>query len=537
MKRLICTLIILFSAFLTFSQTTIHIPGDYLTIQEGINAANNGDLVLVDEDTYYENIDFIGKAITVASHFYLDGDTSHISNTFIDGSQPANPNVGSTVLFFRGEDTSSVLCGFTITGGTGVAWGSYKNVGGGVYIYNSSPIIRNNIIENIHINSDGHVGGSAIFFDPSSNSAGKIENNTIRNNTMQSTMIDSWINGTILISAVTSGSLTIRNNIISDNALLPDQTNLYCNGGAISAFGYDNPTFTLIIENNIISNNLVRDEGANPIGGGMHLNAIDAVVRNNIIAFNSAKRYGGIHYANTYGNNVSPVVVNNTIVGNTATSTCGGISTHYPYWIQNCIIWGNSSPQYYGSSATIDYSNLEESYSNGSNNISFQPEFLDSTTFFLCDTSHCIDKGNPASLYKDIEDPGNPGFALYPAMGTLTNDIGHCGGPYSNWWKMAAPVEIDETETGIPTEFILSQNYPNPFNPSTTIKYAINKRSFVELKVYDILGNEIETLVNDEQDIGFYKIEINAYKLSSGVYFCQLKAGDYVTTKKMILLK
>ena len=414
-----------------YSQNTINIPADYPTIQEGINAAVDGDIVLVAEGTYLENINFNGKGITVASQFLIDGDTSHISSTVIDGSQPSNPNLASVVSIWSGEDSTTILCGFTITGGTGAGWASYERTGGGIYIYNSSPIIRNNIIEYNHIIATGNVGGSAILVEPHFNSTTIIENNIIRNNIAQSTGSNTWINGTILVSA-TNSNLIIRNNIISDNTLLPEPDNLYCNGGAISAYGYDNPSFLCIIENNIIARNEVMAQGQNPIGGGMLLSSINAIVRNNIIAYNSASRYGGVYYANAFANVVHPVLENNTIFGNTAT-VGGGLSTHHFYEINNCIIWGNSSPQYYGGLATIDYSNLEESYSNGSHNISLNPEFLDTTYFLLSDTSPCIDMGNPDPMFDDVEDPHNPGFALYPAQGTVINDIGHFGGPNSNW--------------------------------------------------------------------------------------------------------
>jgi hypothetical protein len=88
-----------------------------------------------------------------------------------------------------------------------------------------------------------------------------------------------------------------------------------------------------------------------------------------------------------------------------------------------------------------------------------------------------------------------------------------------------------------PSEFQLSQNYPNPFNPSTKIKYSIPQSSNVELKIYDLLGNEMETLVNEEKVVGTYEIKWYAQNLPSGVYFYQLKAGQFIETKKMLLLK
>ena len=98
-------------------------------------------------------------------------------------------------------------------------------------------------------------------------------------------------------------------------------------------------------------------------------------------------------------------------------------------------------------------------------------------------------------------------------------------------------VSVDENENIIPDASSLSQNYPNPFNPSTRMRYAIPQLSKVVIKVFDILGNEIETLVNEEKQSGNYEITWYAENLPSGVYFYQLKAGSFVETKKMILLR
>jgi hypothetical protein len=88
-----------------------------------------------------------------------------------------------------------------------------------------------------------------------------------------------------------------------------------------------------------------------------------------------------------------------------------------------------------------------------------------------------------------------------------------------------------------PSVFSLSQNYPNPFNPSTTINYQLPVNSFVTLKVYDVLGNEVAALVNEQKPAGEYEVEFNASELVSGVYFYTLRAGDYVSTKKTVLLR
>lgn len=83
----------------------------------------------------------------------------------------------------------------------------------------------------------------------------------------------------------------------------------------------------------------------------------------------------------------------------------------------------------------------------------------------------------------------------------------------------------------------MSQNYPNPFNPSTNISYDIPKDVFVTIKIYDISGREIKTLVNEYIRAGRYIIGFNASGLSSGIYFCKIIAGNYIETKRMVLIK
>jgi hypothetical protein len=101
---------------------------------------------------------------------------------------------------------------------------------------------------------------------------------------------------------------------------------------------------------------------------------------------------------------------------------------------------------------------------------------------------------------------------------------------------------IIKVEVGIPTEFSLEQNYPNPFNPTTKIKFSIPNvvSSFslrITLVVYDVLGNEIATLINKEKEAGIYEVEFSATRITSGIYFYRLTAGTYTATKKMTILK
>lgn len=93
------------------------------------------------------------------------------------------------------------------------------------------------------------------------------------------------------------------------------------------------------------------------------------------------------------------------------------------------------------------------------------------------------------------------------------------------------------SDKGIPDEFMLFQNFPNPFNPTTTIHFAIPQNCFVELKIYDVLGREVSTLISEFKEPGYYNYNLNAEELSSGIYFYTINAGVFAETKKMLLLK
>lgn len=113
---------------------------------------------------------------------------------------------------------------------------------------------------------------------------------------------------------------------------------------------------------------------------------------------------------------------------------------------------------------------------------------------------------------------------------------------YSNevfWFenKLITGINRDRVTDQGPIQFSLLQNYPNPFNPVTLISYQIPELSFVTLKIYDVLGNEVATLVEKEKSVGNYKIEFGGSDLSSGIYFYQLRSNGYSETKKMIIIK
>ena len=94
-----------------------------------------------------------------------------------------------------------------------------------------------------------------------------------------------------------------------------------------------------------------------------------------------------------------------------------------------------------------------------------------------------------------------------------------------------------DNNNGTPFEFSLSQNYPNPFNPVTTINFSLPVKGIVTLKIYDVAGREVKTLINEIKDAGVNSVTFDASLLSSGVYFYKLSSGSYTDTRKMMLIK
>ena len=145
-----------------------------------------------------------------------------------------------------------------------------------------------------------------------------------------------------------------------------------------------------------------------------------------------------------------------------------------------------------------------------------------------------------------------PDSSVVDTIYSVANSVNGDGIPFNDQWNFGAnfPVSVIDIPVTVeneilPSQFQLSQNYPNPFNPSTTIRFTITESGLVTLKVYDILANEVTSLVNEEKSAGVYEVEFDGNGLTSGIYFYRLQAGDpstgsgqsFIDVKKMILLK
>jgi len=304
MKKSLATIVCLFLFIGMTQATTWHVPQSFNTIQEAINASVDGDVVLVAEGTYFENINFMGKKITVASLFYQDQKKIHIKRTIINGSKPANPDFGSVVSFIMGEDTSSVLCGFTITGGTGMLSAAPgfppMRLGGGVLCWGSgAKIIYNRILGNVVKNAPWTMGGGIACTPPFIPAFVILEHNLVQNNK------------SIGMSRVSGGGIDfsvsgrVINNIITYNTALA--TVEAPAGGGLALQSWDPtvmPPNEVLVSGNTVSHNkaLQPDDATYWLGGigaGIWLIGSKGVIKKNIIQHNEVS--GAL---STYGSGV-----------------------------------------------------------------------------------------------------------------------------------------------------------------------------------------------------------------------------------------
>jgi hypothetical protein len=347
MKKLI---ILIFTSF--SYATVINIPDDYSAIQEGIDASVDGDTVLVQPNTYYENINFNGHNIILGSLFLTTADTSYISQTIIDGNQN-----GSVITFDSGEDSTAIITGFSITNG-------YSPHGGGIACTYSSPQLKYlSIYSNATYEYSGHGGGIQL-----SNSDAMLYSLSIKNNfAFSGAGISFGQNSYASISKV---------QLISNTS--------YYVGGGISIDSNSSPIFTdVLIAKNVQTGYAGLDDG----GGAAYIYGANPVFINTTFANNSAEdiERGGLLCKN--GANLE---------------------------IMNSILWNETSEEIYFystnniNSISINYSDIQGSEDAiitndncsvdwGEGNIDINPQFADpaNENYSIQYESPCIDAGDP----------------------------------------------------------------------------------------------------------------------------------------------
>jgi len=403
------------TCFLLFSLSflcadILNVPSEYSSIQAAIDSSSAGDTVLVDNGLYNESIDYHGKQLVVASLFLTTGDTSHISNTIIEGN--ADTSVVSIQSF---EPEGTQLIGFSIRNGLGN--GNWPNVrGGGIhmrgataqikycYIYNNTSTGNSNRGAGIHCTSGSYISHCKVYNNTSSSNGGI------------------W---------VANGS----------NGAIIDNCQIYNNNGGGILITYSS---NITVSHTLISGN---------DGYGIRNFATDTEIINNTIAYNTGNSL--IHSNN---NRTDSLILTNSIIYANADTLV--VQTDSLMFARYSIVEQASAKSWFGEGC-----------------LDGDPLFADSLFFNLTKNSPAIDAGDPLSAYD------------------ADNSIADMG--YSYWDNGFVSGISDATNTL--KGYQLLQNYPNPFNPTTKISYKLPASGKVVLKIYDLMGREVKTLVNQNQ--------------------------------------
>jgi len=372
---------------------TIRVPKDQPTIEDGINAANNGDLILVAPGTYVENVNFLGKDVTVKS-------SRGPKVTIIDGN-----NQGSVVTFDSDEGPGSILSGFTIRNGN--ATGQFGDQGGGILIAYASPVIKDNIVINNSACNQG--GGTALIIG-----APLIQENTISKNS-QSQGCDGGPGGNGIYIQGGTGAQILRNTIVRNSGgavellsagspLLEDNTIAFNTGGAITIQNDSNPI--------IVQNLIYRNQGYTT--GGIYLSPSEGTA-GTIIVSNTMVDDGGTQGTELFAGGFDD---NSQIINNLFVST-SGLNVVY------------CDPTYDKNAPTFTYN---DAFTTGTpvggtcagdignnSNISANPKFVD-----LQKHNYRVKRGSPVIKAGTISAPDLPtkDFAGNPRIVDGTIDIG-----------------------------------------------------------------------------------------------------------------
>jgi hypothetical protein len=403
------------------------VPSPYPSIQAAINAANAGDTVLVADGDYFENIDFLGKNITVASHFIIDGIFEHVESTTIEALDSA-----AVVVFENGETREARLIGFTVTGGgesgiqclgeTGLPVNATisfciidanytPDKGGGLYSEQASPRVSN-----CWFTSNEAKDGGGVYVKSQSGYPDFPE---------------------------------FYNCEFSDNWAFDG------GGGGLYTTDNDIRLVNCLIADNVAENEEAKMDGD---GGGLYIDnsywTSYSKMENCTFTDNEAERGGGLYIS---GSNSAPKIRNCIFWANAAEAQDDGPDIYMTASPHVTISWCMVHPDSIHANSHLVWEGV---------NPSGYPHFIGGGDLHLSDSSRCIDAGNFDFAYNDPEHSCSPGMAKPPALGTGRNDQGAYGGPGADdWYDMKLKVDplsldfgyvpVDEESTLTDTVFNL----------------------------------------------------------------------------------
>ncbi len=439
--------------------------------------------------------------------------------------------------------------------------------GGGISSRIGSPLISSNLLHQNYCNSNNFAHGGGLACD----STTVVTGNTFTDNSFGSIWVgrgggvrtfgeEVLITGNTFTGnyAYTGGAVfgggLIENNLITDNGCK-------LKGGGICCYSSEN----VEIE---IRNNIISDNTSGWGGGGV---AAAAVIENNIITGNSATySYGGLgagiywsaDSGSTYGH-----IINNSIANNHVTCWRDDAGAGIFFWqggspssyitIRNNILWGNLAGtqrseialyEHNTSFASIDYCDIDGGIGSvywtspsvliwGDNNIDSLPEFVPGplSNYHLDEfaPSPCIDAGDTAPEFNDPEDPLNPGYAAWPALGTIRNDMGAYGGNGAGIWTgiESGP----DPHAGDIRELL--RVFPNPCRDIAFAAFELNAAAAVSVCIYDLSGRVVSILSDAELEAGPHSLRLETDGLSTGVYFVTMDSGGEIRTSRLVVLK